>query len=133
MLSPAAGGATHPQRPLRATVPWLAGQTLHHAGRGDFSMRPHSLLTFATVPLMLMALVACSSGRTVSFTYTKPNVTQQMLLDDEKQLRKTSGVEQVMTKIDDKNTARIDLILDENHKGPGLDYIIQMGYSQVRN
>ena len=96
-------------------------------------MRPHSLLTFATVPLMLMALVACSSGRTVSFTYTKPNVTQQMLLDDEKQLRKTSGVQQVMTKIDDKNTARIDLILDESQKAPGMDYIIQMGYSQVRN
>lgn len=96
-------------------------------------MRPRSLLSFATVPLALFALVACSSGRTVSFTYTKPNVTQQMLLDDEKQLRNTSGVEQVLTKIDDKNTARIDLILDENHKAPGMSYIIQMGYSQVRN
>jgi uncharacterized protein YcfL len=96
-------------------------------------MRPRSLLTFASVPLALIALVACSSDRAVSFTYTKPNVTQQMLLDDEKQLRKTSGVRQVMTKIDDKNTARIDLILDENQKAPGMDYIIQMGYSQVRN
>jgi hypothetical protein len=38
-----------------------------------------------------------------------------------------------MTKIDDKNTARIDLVLDENQKAPGMDYIIQMGYSQVRN
>ena len=95
-------------------------------------MRPRSLLSFATVPLALIAVVACS-GRTVSFTYTKPNVTQQMLLDDEKQLRNTSGVEQVMTKIDDKNTARIDLILDENQKAPGMSYIIQMGYSQVRN
>ena len=96
-------------------------------------MRPRSLLTFAIVPLALIALVACSSRRTVSFTYTKPNVTQEMLLDDEKQLRNTSGVQQVMTKIDDKNTARIDLILDENHKAPGMSYIIQMGYSQVRN
>lgn len=92
-----------------------------------------SLLSLATIPLALLALVACGERQRVSYTFTKANMTQQALLDDEQQLKKTSGVSQVAGKIDDKNTVRIDVIFDEDKKAAGMRYILDMGYSQVRN
>jgi hypothetical protein len=90
------------------------------------------LSTLIAVPVVLAALVACTDNR-VTYTYTKPNMTQQALLDDEVQLKKIGGVRQVMTKIDDKNTVRVDVILDAEKKAPGIRYLLDQGYSQVRN
>ena len=96
-------------------------------------MRPRSLLSFATIPLALIALIACSERRLVSYTFTKPNMTQQALLDDQQQLKRTSGVSQVSGKIDDKNTVRVNVVFDEAKKADGMKYILDMGYSEVRN
>lgn len=86
------------------------------------------------IPVALAALVACGEQRSkVTYTYTKPNMTQQALLDDEMQLKKTDGVLQVMGKIDDRNTVRIDVILDAGEKDGGIRYLLDQGYSQVRN
>ncbi len=60
-------------------------------------------------------------------------MTQQALLDDEQQLKKTDGVLQVMGKIDDKNTVRVEVTLDADDKGGGIRYLLDQGYSQVRN
>ena len=96
-------------------------------------MRTRSLLSLATIPFALIALIACSERQMVSYTFTKPNMTQQALLDDEQQLKKTSGVSQVSAKIDDKNTVRINVVFDEAKKAAGMKYILDMGYSESRN
>lgn len=92
------------------------------------------LTSLIVIPFALVALVACGEPRhKVSYTYTKPMMTQQALLDDEQQLKKTDGVLQVMGKIDDKNTVRVEVILDADEKDGGIRYLLDQGYSQVRN
>ena len=92
------------------------------------------LTSLIAIPVALVALVACGEPRTkVSYTYTKQMMTQQALLDDEQQLKKTDGVLQVMGKIDDKNTVRVEVTLDADDKGGGIRYLLDQGYSQVRN
>lgn len=91
------------------------------------------LTSLIAIPVALVALVACGEPRKVGYTYTKPMMTQQALLDDEEQLKKTDGVLQVMGKIDDKNTVRVEVILDADDKGDGIRYLLDQGYSQVRN
>jgi len=81
----------------------------------------------------LMSLTSCGSDRAVSYTYVKANMSQQLLLDDEHRLKNTSGVKQVIPKIDDKNTGRIEIIVDETNKAPGLRLLQDLGYHQVRN
>jgi hypothetical protein len=90
-------------------------------------------LIAATALIPLMALTSCGSGRTVSYTYVKTNMSQQLLLDDEHRLKNTSGVKQVIPKIDDKNTGRIEIEVDEENKAPGLRLLQDLGYHQVRN
>lgn len=91
------------------------------------------LTSLIAIPVALVALVACGEPRKVTNTFTKPMMTQQALLDDEQQLKKTDGVLQVMGKIDDKNTVRIDVILDADDKADGIRYLLDQGYSEVRN
>jgi hypothetical protein len=82
----------------------------------------------------LAALVGCGSrALTESFTYVKEHVSQSQLLDDERTLRHAKGVKQVITHLDDKDTARIELIVDQKHKEDGLHQIQDLGYIQVRN
>jgi hypothetical protein len=83
--------------------------------------------------LTLTLLMACGEVRTVSYTYTKVNMTQQLLIDDEVRLKNTSGVMQVIPKLDDKKTARIVIIVDEEQKAPGLRLLSDLGYHQVSN
>jgi hypothetical protein len=91
------------------------------------------LTSLIAISVALVALVACGEVRKVNYTYTKPNMTQQALLDDEQQLKKTDGVLQVMGKIDDKNTVRMVIILDADDKANGIRYLLDQGYSEVRN
>ena len=94
-----------------------------------------SLRTSVPVLLCVLAgLVGCGARPlTVSFTYIKEHVSQSQLLDDENTLKRTNGVKQVLPHLDDKDTARIELIVDEKHKTAGLQPIQDLGYLQVRN
>jgi hypothetical protein len=83
--------------------------------------------------VLSLLMVGCGEPRKVGYTYTKPNMTQQALLDDEARLKRIDGVVQVMGRIDDRNTVRIEVILDAEHKEGGLRYLLDAGYSQVRN
>ncbi len=95
-------------------------------------MRKVALFAAAAL-LPLMSLTGCGSGRNVSYTYVKTNMSQQLLFDDEHRLKNTSGVEKVIPKIDDKNTARIEITVDEENKAPGLRLLQDLGYHEVRN
>ena len=88
-------------------------------------------LTALTVALSLV-LSACGAPR-VHYTYTKPNMTQQAMLDDEKQLQEFHGVRKVFTKIDDRNVVWIELQVDEKRETKPIQYLLDHGYSQVRN
>ena len=89
------------------------------------------------LPLVLCSLaglVGCGARPlTESYTYVKEHVSQSQLLDDERTLKRTKGVKQVISHLDDKDTARIELIVDEKHKAPGVQQIQDLGYLQVRN
>jgi maltose-binding protein MalE len=89
--------------------------------------------SFAVVLSLALLLSACGYRERVSYTYTKQNMTQQAMLDDEKSIEKLDGVRKVMTKIDDRNTVRIEVIVDEKHERAALQYLLDQGYSQVRN
>ncbi len=92
-----------------------------------------SLIVAATMSV-LFVLVGCGGTvRTVSYTYTKANMSQQALLDDESRLKNTPGVQQVIPKIDDKKTGRIEIIIDQENKMPGLRLLQDLGYQQVVN
>lgn len=92
-------------------------------------------MSLRTVLLCLCtALVGCGARPlTVSFTYQKEHVSQSQLLDDERTLRHTKGVAQVISHLDEKDAARIELIVDQKHKDAGLQQIQDLGYIQVRN
>jgi len=84
-----------------------------------------------TVTLSLV-LTACGAPR-VSYTYTKQNMTQQAMLVDEKGLEDIHGVRKVFSKIDDRNTVKIELVVDEKRETKAIQYLLDHGYSQVRN
>lgn len=83
---------------------------------------------------LLLVLAACGVPKRVSYTYTKQNMTQQAMLDDEKHLEhEVKGVRKVMSKIDDRNTVRMEIIVDEKREAEAIRYLLDNGYSQVRN
>ncbi len=92
-----------------------------------------AFLTFAIVLFLSFGLFACGYRERVSYTYTKQNMTQQAMLDDEKSVEKLDGVQKVMSKIDDRNTVRLEVIVDEKKETAALQYLLDQGYSQVRN
>lgn len=79
-----------------------------------------------------LTLTACGAPR-VGYTYTKQNMNQQAMLEDEKALEQLHGVRKVMSKIDDRNTVRMEVIVDEKRETRAIQYLIDNGYSQVRN
>jgi hypothetical protein len=82
----------------------------------------------------LVALAGCGSRPlTVSYTYQKEHVSQSQLLEDERTLKHTKGVTQVLSHLDDKDAAHIELILDQRHPDAGLRQVQDLGYTQVRN
>jgi len=91
-------------------------------------MRAILVLTAA----LSLVLTACGAPR-VGYTYTKQNMTQQSMLIDEKALEELHGVRKVMSKIDDRNTVRMEVIVDEKRETRAIQYLLDNGYSQVRN
>lgn len=89
--------------------------------------------TAALALTALVALAGCATRKEVAYTYTKTNVTQAQLLADEGLLKRTDGVVKVITHLDDKNTARIELYIKEKAKEAGVRQILDLGYQQVRN
>ncbi len=79
-----------------------------------------------------LALVACSS-RSVVYTLTKPNVSQAQQIQDEKLLRDTSGVRNVLPRHDSANTVTLELYLDQDNTAKGLQVATDLGYQRVRN
>jgi hypothetical protein len=69
----------------------------------------------------------------LEYTYQKSGVTQQQLLDDERAFQQTSGVVRIITKLDDKGHARVELYVDERNKIPGLERAQELGYQQIHN
>lgn len=92
-----------------------------------------TVTSFVVVLSLALLLSACGYRERVSYTYTKPNMTQQAMLDDEKSIEKLDGVRKVMTKIDDRNTVRVEVIVDEKAERAAIQYLLDHGYSQVRN
>ncbi len=90
-------------------------------------------VTFFAGSALLSVLAGCGAARTVSYTYTKPNAAEAALVRDEQDLRHTSGVENVITRIDSSNTATIVLYLNEDDLQPGQQKILELGYQRVRN
>lgn len=88
----------------------------------------------ATALVLALSIVGCGGRERpqLEYTYQKPGVTQQQLLDDERALKQTSGVVRVLTKLDGKGHAEIELYLDERNKVPGLERAQELGYQQVR-
>lgn len=92
------------------------------------------LTSLIAILVALAALVACGVPKRVSYTYTKQNMTQQAMLADEKHLEhEVGGVRKVMSKIDDRNTVRMEIIVDEKRDHEAIQYLLDQGYSQVRN
>ncbi|HEX3132186.1 MAG TPA: hypothetical protein VHX44_01235 [Planctomycetota bacterium] len=91
-------------------------------------MRAILALTLA----LSLVLTACGATR-VTYTYTKQNMTQQAMLVDEKSLEGIHGVRKVFSKIDDRNTVRMDVIVDEKRETKAIQYLLDNGYSLVRN
>lgn len=89
----------------------------------------------AVLCLVALSLVlgACGEPRRLSYTFTKPNMTEQALLDDKQQLRGTKGVLDVTGKIDDMNRVFLEVVLDGEKEEPGTRYLLDQGYSRVRN
>lgn len=86
----------------------------------------------ALTAALSLVLTACGAPR-VSYTYTKQNMTQQAMLVDEKSLEELHGVRKVFSKIDDRNTVRMEVIVDEKRETRAIQYLLDNGYSQVRN
>lgn len=97
---------------------------------------PTPLVIRATAALGIAALVAftgCGTRKEIAYTYTKANVTETMLLEDKAVLKQTDGVVKVIGHLDDRNTARIELIMKAKGEEPAVKKILELGYQQVRN
>lgn len=81
----------------------------------------------------LVALTSCGTRKEIAYTYTKANVTETQLLEDKAVLKRTAGVVKVLGHLDDKNIARIELIMKEKGEEPAVRQILDLGYTQVRN
>lgn len=88
---------------------------------------------FLCLVALSLVLVACSEPRRLGYTFTKPNMTDQALLDDKVQLKGTEGVLDVTGKIDDMNRAFIEVVLDGDNEERGMRYLLDHGYTKVRN
>ncbi len=80
----------------------------------------------------LLLLAGCAS-RSMQYTLTKADVTQSQLIQDEKVLRDTSGVQKVIPHHDSGNGVTLELYLEEDNTTKGLQAATDLGYRQVRN
>jgi hypothetical protein len=94
-------------------------------------MRITTLTKLSPVIVGLALLASCA--RPIQYTLVKNNVTQSQLIQDEKLLRDTSGVKQVITRIDSTNGVTLELYLKEGATEKGLQVATDLGYQQVRN
>lgn len=95
---------------------------------------PRFITTAATLGIAaLVTLAGCGTRKEITYTYTKANVTETMLLEDKAALKQTDGVVKVIGHLDDRNTARIELIMKAKGEEPAVKKILELGYQQVRN
>lgn len=80
-----------------------------------------------------LVLAACGEPRRLSYTFTKPNMNDKALLYDKQQLKGTKGVLDVTGKIDDMNNVYLEVVLDGDREEPGTSYLLDRGYTRVRN
>jgi len=74
-----------------------------------------------------LALSACGA-RNYSYQFHKPAVSQDQLLRDEEDLRKTGGVERVHSIHHLDGSGTLDLAVDENERVRVQQKLSQMGY-----
>lgn len=94
-------------------------------------MRITSLVKLSSLCVGVVLLASC--GRSVQYTLVKNNVTQAQLIQDEKVLRDTSGVRNVITRHDSTNGVTLELYLKDGSTEKGLQAATDLGYQQVRN
>jgi hypothetical protein len=100
------------------------------------SLNRSAVLAACASVAVFVALAGCGKRPEkpqLEYTYQKPGMTQQQLLEDERVLRQTSGVVKVFTKIDDHGHAVVELFVDERNKVPGLERAQELGYQQIHN
>lgn len=68
----------------------------------------------------------------VTYTFHKANVSDQQLNDDERALRDTSGVANVISHNNDKSGATLEVYLDTDNQGPGRDKAAALGYTAIK-
>ncbi len=99
-------------------------------------MYRHPRRPLPLVPLVGLLVVAALSGcapTRVQATFTKANVSEPQLNQDVAELRRTTGVEQVLPRHHLDNTVTIQLYLDEDNPLPGKQTAADLGYAQVRD
>jgi maltose-binding protein MalE len=96
-------------------------------------MRARTVLASATAALLALGLVACGQARTLRMTYIKKDSSEQKMLQDEDELKRTKGVKQVIAHIDSENAINLQLFVDEDDSVIGRQKALDLGYSQVRN
>ena len=96
-------------------------------------MRVRPLLASATALLIAIGLVACGATRTMRMTYVKRDSSEARMLQDEKELKSTKGVKQVISHIDSDNAINLQVFIDEDDSTIGRQKALDLGYSQVRN
>ncbi len=99
------------------------------------SIRP-ILASCAAAALALgisLGMVACGATRQERYTYVKKDASETRMLADKEELKRTSGVKQVIATIDAQNAITLQLFVDEDDSKKGLEKVLDLGYSQVRN
>jgi hypothetical protein len=87
------------------------------------------------IPLMIAAALfaAGCSTRQITYTYTKEKVSEAQLLQDERELRSTSGVQHVVIRHDALDNATLELYLDADNRDRGVQKAVDLGFQRVRN
>ena len=80
----------------------------------------------------LIIAIGCAS-RQLSYTYIKHGVSQQALLEHQRILEHTAGVEKVIPYLDAEGTARIQVYVKESTKEPGQVRALDLGYARQFN
>lgn len=83
------------------------------------------------IALAAFLAVGCET-RTNSYTFTKSNVTQMQAMQDKDKLLGTRGVEKVLSEVDSRGNARLQVYIDEENEFPGVRHAIEgLGYQIV--
>ena len=89
------------------------------------------------IPLIIAAVatlvVTGCATRQITYTYTKDKVSEPQLLQDERELRNTSGVKDVLLRHDAQDNATLELYLDADNRDRGMQKAVDLGFQRVRN